>query len=238
MRPWFGAKASIRYSLAREHVAGSQRDELVRIGEPPEHAAQVAEQLGEPGRPVDRDRQLAPAERERLQHPGQPEEVVGVEVRQEDLAELDEPDGRAEHLPLRALAQSNSRRSPPAADEQRARRALRRRHRAGRAEEDEVEIHAARLYERRLKSHGRRPISQVVRTMPGIGLFARERSLTLLWAFLLASALILAAGAAALALVMTGALREQARLGRADLADPVRERRPAARSSSGTAASS
>jgi putative nucleotidyltransferase with HDIG domain len=41
-------------------------------------------------------------------------------------------------------------------------------------------------------------------------LSARERSLTLLWAFVLASAAILAAGAATLGLVLTGALKQQA----------------------------
>ncbi len=127
--------------VAREHVARPERDELVGIGEPPEHAPQVAEQVGETGRPVDRDRQLATAEREGLQHPGQPQEVVGVEVREEDLAELDEPDGRAEHLPLRPLGAVEEQALAPAAHEQRARRAVGRRHRAGRAEKDDVEIH-------------------------------------------------------------------------------------------------
>ena len=57
----------------------------------------------EPGRAVDRDRHLAAAERERLQHPGQPEVVVGVVVGEEDLAQVDQAERRAEQLALGAL---------------------------------------------------------------------------------------------------------------------------------------
>ena len=64
-----------------------------------------------------------------------------MEVSEEDLAELDEPDGRAQHLPLRPLRAVDEQALAAAAHEQRARRALRGRHRAGRTEEDEVEIH-------------------------------------------------------------------------------------------------
>ena len=39
----------------------------------------------------------AASERERLQHPRQPEVVVGVEVREEDLLQVDQPD-RAQEL--------------------------------------------------------------------------------------------------------------------------------------------
>ena len=58
----------------------------------------------EPWRPVDRERDLAPAQGERLQHPRQTEVVVRVEVRDEHLRQLDEADRRAQKLPLRALA--------------------------------------------------------------------------------------------------------------------------------------
>ena len=144
--------------VAREHVARPERDELVGIGEPPEHAPQVAEQVGEAGRAVDRDRQLPPAKREGLQHPGEAQEVVGVEVREEDLAELDEPDRRAEHLPLRPLRAVEEQALAPTAHEQRARRAVGRRHRAGRAEKDDVEIHqltrVLRTLRERLRLYG------------------------------------------------------------------------------------
>ena len=63
--------------------------------------------------PVERQRHLAAAESERLQHPGQAEEVVGVEVRQEDLVELDQADVRAQELPLRAFAAVEEQLLPP-----------------------------------------------------------------------------------------------------------------------------
>ena len=89
---------------ALEHVAGRQLHQLERVGQLAEDPPQRAEELLQAGRPVDRQRQLAAAERERLQHPGQAEVVVGVEVRDEHLAQLDEADRGAQHLPLRALA--------------------------------------------------------------------------------------------------------------------------------------
>ena len=103
------------------------------------------QQRVEPARPVERERHLAPAERERLQHPGQAEEVVGVEVREEDLLEVDEADVRAQQLPLRPLAAVEEEPLAAAADERRRGRAARGRHRAGRAEEDHVEIHDVSL---------------------------------------------------------------------------------------------
>src|SRR3954447_20048510 len=62
-------------------------------------------------------------------------------MRQEDLAELDEPDGGAEHLSLRPLRAVEEQPLATAANEQRGRRPPGRRHRAGGAEEDEVEVH-------------------------------------------------------------------------------------------------
>ena len=55
-------------AVAVERVAGLELHELVRIREPAEDAPQRCEELDEARRPVDRDRHLAPAERERLQH--------------------------------------------------------------------------------------------------------------------------------------------------------------------------
>ena len=98
-----------------------------------------------PPRPVEHERQLAPAQRERLQHPGHAEEVVGVEVREEDLLQVDEADVRAEELALRPLAAVEQQPLAAAADERGGGSAARGRHRAGRAEEDDVEIHAASL---------------------------------------------------------------------------------------------
>ena len=129
--------------VAGERVAGTELPELVPVGELAEDPAQRVEQVDEPRRAVDRDRHLAPAQRERLEHAGQPEVVVGVVVGQEDLAEVDQPERRAEHLALGALGAVEEQAFAPAPDEQRGRRTVGGRHRAGRAEEDEVEVHPA-----------------------------------------------------------------------------------------------
>ena len=105
---------------------------------------QPLEELAQAVRPVDRERRLvAAAQRERLQHPRQAEEVVGVEVREEDLLEVGQADRRALQLPLRPLAAVEEEPLAAAADEHRRGSALRGRHRRGGTEEDDVEIHAA-----------------------------------------------------------------------------------------------
>ena len=121
-------------------VAGTQLHELDGVRETSEDPPQRAEEVAQPRRAVDRDRHLAAAERKRLQHPGQPEVVIGVVVGQEDLAQLDQPDVDAQELPLRALRAVEEEPLAAAAQEQRRRCALRGRHRAGGAEEDEIEV--------------------------------------------------------------------------------------------------
>ena len=128
---------------AVEHVVGLQLDELEGIGEPPEDPAQRAEQVGEPARTVDGDRLLAPAQREGLQHPGQAEVVIRVEVREEDLGQLREPDVGAHQLPLRPLAAVDQQPVAPTPDEQRRSRPPSRRHRPRGPEEDNVQVHEA-----------------------------------------------------------------------------------------------
>ena len=68
-----------------------------------------------------------------------------MEVREEDLAQLDEADVRAQELPLRALGAVEQQPLAAAPDERRGRRALGGRHRAGRPEEDDVEVHGRRV---------------------------------------------------------------------------------------------
>ena len=62
-------------------------------------------------------------------------------VREKDLAQVDQPDARAQQLPLRSLAAVEEQALAPAAQENRRRSALSRRHGAGGAEEDEIEVH-------------------------------------------------------------------------------------------------
>ena len=66
-----------------------------------------------------------------------------MEVREEDLLELDEADVAAQELALRALAAVEEEPLAAAADERRRERPLRRRRGSGRPEEDDVEIHGA-----------------------------------------------------------------------------------------------
>ena len=116
------------------------------------------QQLVQPSRAVQGQRQLAPAQRERLQHPREPEKVIGVEVGQEDLVQVDEPDVGAQQLALRPLAAVEQQAVAAAPHERRRGRAARRRHRAGRAEKDDVEVHA--------RSVGRAPYGRTS-TWPG-----------------------------------------------------------------------
>jgi hypothetical protein len=75
-------------AVAVERLAGPQLDELDRVRHLAEDAAQAPEQLPEPDRPVDGERDLALPQLERLQHSRQAEIVVGVEVADEDLFEV------------------------------------------------------------------------------------------------------------------------------------------------------
>ena len=122
-------------------VSGAQLLQLDGVGEPAEDPPHGVEEIAETGWPVDRDRNLAAAERKGLQHPGQAQVVVGVVMREEDLAQLDQADVRAQQLPLRALGAIEEQALAAATEEHRRGRALRGRHGAGRAEEDEIEVH-------------------------------------------------------------------------------------------------
>ena len=68
--------------------------------------------------------------------------MVRVIVGEEDLAQLDEPDVRAQELALGALGAVEEEALAAAADECRRGRPLRGRHRARGAEKDDVEVHA------------------------------------------------------------------------------------------------
>ena len=137
-------------------VSRSQLDERELVAQAPEHPAQDPEELLQARGPVDGQRHFAPPEGERLQHPRKAEVVVGVVVRQEDLGQLDEPDGGAQQLTLCALAAVDE--DPlSAAAKQRAREAaLRSRHRARGSEENEIEIHRRSLGAAALKSDSAR----------------------------------------------------------------------------------
>ena len=86
------------------------------------------------------ERALAAPEREGLEQAWKPEDVVGVEVRHEDLAELHEADRGPQELALRSLGAVEQQAVAASAREECRRRPLGGRHRSSGAQENEVEI--------------------------------------------------------------------------------------------------
>jgi hypothetical protein len=127
-------------------VAGIELVHGERIRQATEEGPQLREEILRARRPVHRDAGLAAsAQSERLQHPRQAEEVVGVQMREEDLLEVRQPDDRALQLPLRPLRAVEQQLLAAAAHEEGCRRALRGRHGGRGTEKEKVEVHAARL---------------------------------------------------------------------------------------------
>jgi putative nucleotidyltransferase with HDIG domain len=193
-----------------ELVAGAELDEVEVVRQLPEDAPQSAEEVGEPGRPIDDERHLPASERERLQHPGEAEVVVGVVVGQEDLGELDQTDRGAEELPLGSFAAVEEQALAAPAQERPGEAPFGRRNRARRAEEDQIEVHGPSV------SGGGVKLSSLPADISGAAVAhvtmrqRVSRSLTLLWAFVGLSALILVVGGLVLGAILTMALRDQA----------------------------
>ena len=141
-------------AVALELVVRLELHELDREGHPSDHRIEQLEQARQAARPVDGERALALPQRERLQHPRQAEHVVRVEVRDEQLLELDQPD-RAHQLPLRALAAVDQQAIAAAPNERGGQPAPRARRGAGGAEEENVEVHRGPMLTRRRARGGR-----------------------------------------------------------------------------------
>ena len=153
--------------------------------------------------------------------------MIGVVVREEDLLEVDEPDVAAQELALRPLGTVDEEPLAAAPDERRRQRSPRRRHRARRPEEDDVELHGGRLY----SGAQSRPCASRYSLHAAPSRFRPSglgRPLTLLRAFLVASAVILAVGAdRALVTTLARSARGLAR-GHGRRHGRVRRRRPRA----------
>jgi len=78
-------------SVALDGIARRELHHPQLVGEAADHDRERVEQRFRPARTVDRDRDVAPAQRECLQHARQAEHVVGMEVGEEDVLEVDEP---------------------------------------------------------------------------------------------------------------------------------------------------
>ena len=128
-------------AVVGDAVAGLEVDDLERVAQAPVDDAHRAHERDGAGRAVDGQRRLAVAQLEGLEHPGQPEPVVGVVVGEEDRLHVGQPD-RAQQLALGALAAVEEQPVAAAAQQRRGQAAAGGRHRAGGAGEEEREVHA------------------------------------------------------------------------------------------------
>ncbi len=126
--------------VAADGLAGLELGDRERVGQPPEHEARLVQQLTRAGRAVDRQRLIAFAQGERLEHAGQAEPVVGVEVREEDRVEVGQA-AAAHQLALGALTAVEEDAVAAAAQEQPGQAAAGGRHRAGGAAEEDRKVH-------------------------------------------------------------------------------------------------
>ena len=126
-----------------DHRPRLEFDRLQWVGELPEDAPQGSQQVAQPCRPIEGQGNLAAAQREGLQHPGQSEIVIRMKVGQEHLFEVDQAHVGPEKLPLRTLAAVDQQAIAAAADERCRRRPLGCGSRTRRPEEHDVQIHAA-----------------------------------------------------------------------------------------------
>src|SRR6185369_2393190 len=91
-------------AVAPDDLARTEVTDLQRVCDATHDNPEGTEEGSRPARAVDRDRDFAATEPKRLQHSWQAEHVIGVEMREEDVLEIDQTYVGAEQLPLRALA--------------------------------------------------------------------------------------------------------------------------------------
>ena len=134
----------------------------------PMHHPEPVDQLAQPPWTDDAQRPLSSTEPVRLHEARQAQDVVAVQVREEDHVDVDEPETRAQELPLGALAAVDEPTIAAARDEGRGRPARPRGDGRRRAEEGDVKIHGPRSYLRLSRGH-RRPWHRARRvgTSPG-----------------------------------------------------------------------
>ncbi len=130
--------------VALELVAGLELDQLELEAHGPRHPQRQAHQRPQPGRAADRQRDVAAAEVERLEHAGQAQPVVGVKVGEEDLGEVGQSDG-AHELALGPLAAVEQDPVTAAADQDRGQAAAGGGDRAAGAGKEDRELHGSGL---------------------------------------------------------------------------------------------
>jgi hypothetical protein len=90
-------------AVALHRLRGLELDDVTAIGQAPEDDAHVGHQRFQTRRAVHGQRLAAFAQRKGLEHPRQPQPVVGVVVRDEHAVEIEQADG-SQQLALRAFA--------------------------------------------------------------------------------------------------------------------------------------
>ena len=131
-------------SVALDSVPGPQLDDDEWVGDPPDDDTERAEERARAPWAVNADRRVPAAQPEGLQHPRQPEDVIGVQVGEEDVLEVDEPDVRAKELPLGSLAAVDEQPIASATQDRRGGAARGRGCGGSCPEEDEIEVHGRR----------------------------------------------------------------------------------------------
>src|SRR3954447_7291801 len=128
-------------AVVGDRVAGLEVDDLERVAQAPVDDAHGAHERDGAGRAVDGQRRLAVAQLEGLEHPRQPQPVVGVVMGEEDGLHVGQADG-AEQLALGPLAAVEEQAVAAATQERRRQPAASGRHGAGGTGEEEREVHA------------------------------------------------------------------------------------------------
>ena len=164
-------------AVALQQIAGRELDQIELVPDPAGGPQGEREQLAQAGRPVDRQRPLARAQVKGLQQPREAKPVVGVEVGQEHLGQLGQPD-RLHELALRALAAVEQDAVAAAANEHRRQPTPRGRDRAGGAGEENREVHRRPVCQpMTMSSNVSRPPATVA--LPIVCAGARRRSVGL-----------------------------------------------------------
>ena len=140
-----------------DRVTGVHVGDLQVVGDPAPDAGHRRQQPLRPGRAEDVERLLATPQVERLQHPRQPEPVVGVVVREEDGVEIGETDA-AQQLALGPLAAVEQQPVTVEPREHGRQAAPGGGHRGARSGEEQLElVHLPRAYRRSPGRYSPRP---------------------------------------------------------------------------------
>ena len=123
-------------TVAPHALRGLKLDDIEPVWQATVNDSHHPHQLLQARRPVHAQRLAALAQREGLQHAGQPKPVVGMEVGDEHAVQVQEPD-RAQELALSAFAAVEQQPVAAAPDQHRGQPATRARHRAGGTSEEQ-----------------------------------------------------------------------------------------------------